>query len=268
LLKYATLRFHYYLKYCQYCLILSTNLQKKLKYQSELGKLLSHQIDKIIANISIDCVIFGFESGVLEVLLIKRAIEPSKSEWALPGGFILKNEELNSAAERILNETSGVENIFMEQLSAFGDINRYPERRVITIGYYALVSPDKYVLSPGIDTSEVKWFQLSNINKLPFDHNLIIDEALKKLREKVRYHPIGFELLPKKFTLPKLQSLYESILGVKLDKRNFRKKLSKMNLLIKLDEKEKDNLRRAAYLYKFDKKSYKKLIDNGFSFQL
>ncbi len=229
---------------------------------------MSHQLERVINNISIDCVIFGFESGVLKVLLVKRAIEPSKSEWALPGGFILKNEELNHAAERILNETSGVKNIFMEQISVFGDVNRYPGGRVFTVGYYALVSPDKYTLSPGIDTSEVTWFQLSKINRLPFDHNKIIKDALKRLREKVRYHPIGFELLPKKFTLPKLQSLYESILDVKLDKRNFRKKLLKMNLLIKLDEKEKDNLRRAAYLYKFDKKSYNKLVNDGFSFQL
>ena len=229
---------------------------------------MSHQLKKVINNVSIDCVIFGFENGVLEVLLIKRAIQPSESEWALPGGFILKNEELNHAAERILKETSGVKNIFMEQLSAFGDVNRYPNGRVFTIGYYALVSPDKYILSPGTDTSEVKWFRLSEINKLPFDHNRIINEALERLREKVRYHPIGFELLPKKFTLPKLQSLYESILDMKLDKRNFRKKLLKMNLLIKLDEKEKDNLRRAAYLYKFDKKSYNKLVKEGFSFQL
>jgi ADP-ribose pyrophosphatase YjhB (NUDIX family) len=229
---------------------------------------LSHELDKVILNVSIDCVIFGFDSGELKVLLIKRAIEPSKSEWALPGGFILKNEELNNAAERILNETSGVKNIFMEQLSVFGDVNRYPNSRVFTIGYYALVSPDKYTLSPGIDTSEVKWFQLCEIAQLPFDHNKIIFEALKKLREKVRYHPVGFELLPKKFTLPKLQSLYETILDVKLDKRNFRKKLLKMNLLKKLNEKEKDNLRRAAFLYKFDKKSYNKLVKDGFSFQL
>ncbi len=229
---------------------------------------MSHQLKKVINNVSIDCVIFGFENGVLEVLLIKRAIEPSESEWALPGGFILKNEELNHAAERILNETSGVKNIFMEQLSVFGDVNRYPNGRVFTIGYYALVSPDKYTLSPGTDTSEVRWFRLSDINNLPFDHNSIINAALDRLREKVRYHPVGFELLPKKFTLPKLQSLYESILELKLDKRNFRKKLLKMNLLIKLDEKEKDNLRRAAYLYKFDKKSYNKLVKEGFSFQL
>lgn len=227
-----------------------------------------HKSDKVIDNLSIDCVIFGFENRGLEVLLIKRAIAPSKGEWALPGGFILKNEDIDNAAERILTETSGITDIFMEQFYVFGEIDRYPERRVITIGYYALVSPDKYTLYPGIETSEVKWFPYSEIKKLPFDHIKIINAALNKLRNKVKHQPIGFELLPKKFTIPKLQLLYESILDTKLDKRNFRKKLAKMNLLIKLSEKEKDNVRRAAYLYKFDGKNYKKLVDKGFNFDL
>ncbi len=229
---------------------------------------MSHQLGKVIDNLSIDCVIFGFENGGMEVLLVRRAIEPCKGDWALPGGFVLKDEDLDKAAERILSETSGIENIFMEQLYVFGDVDRYPDRRVITIGYYALVSPDKYILHPGIDTSEVSWFPLSKIPKLPFDHEHIIKEALHKLRTKVRYQPVGFELLPEKFTLPKLQSLYECILGIKLDKRNFRKKLLKMNLLTKLEEKEKDNIRRAAHLYKFDKKTYRKLIKKGFNFEL
>ena len=229
---------------------------------------MSHELDKVINNLSIDCVIFGFEKGRLEVLLIKRAIEPSKSKWALPGGFILKEEDLNKAAERILKDTSGLEDIYLDQLHAFGDINRYPERRVITIAYYALVSPDKYKLHPGIDTSEVKWFPFSNLPPLPFDHSTIIFEAINKLRIKVRYQPIGFELLPKKFTIPKLQLLYESILDTKLDKRNFRKKLSKTGLLIKLDEKDKNNIRRAAHLYKFDNKNYKKLLKKGINFDL
>lgn len=229
---------------------------------------MSHQLGKVIDNLSIDCVIFGFENGGMEVLLVRRAIEPGKGEWALPGGFVLKQEDLDKAAERILGETSGIENIFMEQLFVFGDVDRYPDRRVITIGYYALVSPDKYLLHPGIDTSEVRWYPLSKIPKLPFDHEHIIKEALHKLRTKVRYQPVGFELLPEKFTLPKLQTLYECILGIKLDKRNFRKKLLKMNLLIKLEEKEKDNIRRAAHLYKFDKKTYRKLVKKGFNFEL
>ena len=242
---------------------------QKYKLQTSLkGRILSHQLGKVIDNLSIDCVIFGFENNRLEVLLIKRAIEPSKGEWALPGGFILKNEDMNSAAERILSETSGIESIFMEQILVFGEVERYPDRRVITIGYYALVSPDKYILHPGIDTSEVKWFPLAKFPKLPFDHKKIINEALKKLRDKVKHQPVGFELLPDKFSLPKLQSLYEAILCINLDKRNFRKKLLKMELLIRLNEKEKDNIRRAAYLYKFDKKTYNKLVKKGFTIAL
>lgn len=229
---------------------------------------MSHKSEKIIDNLSIDCVIFGFDNKGLEVLLIRRAIDPFRGEWALPGGFVLKDEDIDNAAKRILTDTSGIEDIFMEQFYVFGDIDRYPERRVITIGYYALVSPDKYNLHPGLDTSEVNWFPYDQIKKLPFDHNKIINTALGKLRIRVRRQPIGFELLPQKFTLPKLQLLYESILDTKLDKRNFRKKLLKMNLLSKLEEKEKDNVRRAANLYKFDKKNYKKLINKGFNFDL
>mgnify|MGYP001259451173 CR=1 FL=1 len=229
---------------------------------------MSHAPDRIIDNLSIDCVIFGFENRGLEVLLIKRAVDPAAGEWALPGGFILKDENIDNAAERILFDTAGIKEIFMEQFYVFGDINRYPDRRVITIGYYALVSPDKYTLHAGIDTSEVKWFPYSQISELPFDHEEIINKALNKLRTRVRHQPIGFELLPQKFTIPKLQLLYESILNIKLDKRNFRKKLLKMNLLIKLEEKEKNNIRRAANLYKFDKKNYKKLINKGFNFDL
>jgi len=229
---------------------------------------LSHQLGKVVENISIDCVIFGFDKGNLEVLLIQRAINPEKDKWALPGGFILKSEEIENAAARILKETSAIENIYMEQLSVFGNVNRYPDRRVFTIGYFALVSPEKYNLLPGIDTTEVRWFKMSDLPELAFDHKAIIETALKKLRSRVRIRPIGFELLPKKFSLPKLQTLYESILGVNLDKRNFRKKLLKMNLLIKLDEKEKGNIKRAAMLYKFDRKNYNKLVEKGFIFEL
>lgn len=229
---------------------------------------MSHQLGKVVENISIDCVIFGFDNGNLEVLLIQRAINPEKDKWALPGGFILKSEEIENAAARILKETSAIENIYMEQLSVFGNVNRYPDRRVFTIGYFALVSPEKYNLLPGTDTSEVRWFKMSSLPELAFDHKSIIETALKKLRSRVRIRPIGFELLPKKFSLPKLQTLYESILGVNLDKRNFRKKLLKMDLLIKLNEKEKGNIKRAAMLYRFDKKNYNKLVEKGFIFEL
>ncbi len=229
---------------------------------------MSHNLDKIIENISIDCVIFGFEKNELEILLIKRGIDPFTGQWALPGGFILKEEELDNAAKRILEETTGVENIFLEQVAAFGELHRYPDRRVITIGYFALISPENYSLQPGIDTSDAKWVKFDNLPILPFDHNEIVKKALKKLQAKVRNKPIGFELLPEKFTLTQLQLLYEKILGKKLDKRNFRKKILKMEILKKLDEKDKTTHGRAAYLYQFDCNAYQNFREMGFAFDL
>lgn len=229
---------------------------------------MSHRSEKIIKNLSIDCVIFGFENSELEVLLIKRAISPQRGWWALPGGFILKEEDLDVAARRILFETSGVTNIYMEQVATFGQVNRFPDRRVITIAYYALINPENYALHPGIDTSEVSWFPLSQIPELPFDHNQILHTALDQLRRRLRTKPIGFELLPDKFTLTQLQNLYEKILGIALDKRNFRKKLQSMRLLVMLNEKQKGVAHRAAHLYKFDEKIYDSLIRDGFNFEL
>ncbi|MBN2279142.1 MAG: NUDIX hydrolase [Candidatus Marinimicrobia bacterium] len=229
---------------------------------------MSHDLTKIINNISIDCVIFGFENYELEILLIKRGIDPFTGEWALPGGFILKEEELDAGARRILYETTGVKNIFMEQIAAFGGLHRYPERRVFTVGYFALIAPENYDLHPGIDTKDVQWVKMHEIQELPFDHNQIVSQALKKLRARVRTKPIGFELLPEKFTLPQLQILYEEILGKKIDKRNFRKKIQKMDLLEKLEEKENSNVGRSAYLYKFDQEAYNKFKELGFIFDL
>lgn len=229
---------------------------------------MSHQTENIIQNLSIDCVVFGFENSRLEVLLIKRKLEPEKDKWALPGGFILKNESLDDAAVRILEETSSVKNIYLEQIHTFGDVNRYPLRRVITIGYYALIDPDKHSLKPGIDTTDVKWFPVNNLPEVPFDHNEIIEAALEKLRKQVRTEPVGFELLPKKFTLTQLQILYESILGTQLDKRNFRKKILGLKILIALDEYQKSVAHRAARLYKFDTRRYKKLSKKGYNFEI
>ncbi len=229
---------------------------------------MSHILKDVIKNISIDCVIFGFENTSLEVLLIKRAIKPEKGKWALPGGFVKKDELIRNAAQRILEETTGVKNIYLEEITIFDDINRYPLRRVFTIGYFALVKPEHYKLSTGIDTSEVKWVKLTELPELPFDHNQIVRVALEKLRTRIRYRPIGFELLPEKFTLPQLQTLYEVILGKKLDKRNFRKKLMNMNLLKKLKTTSTNGKRRPAFLYKFDKKNYERLKEKGFIFEL
>ncbi|MCB0283095.1 MAG: NUDIX hydrolase [Calditrichaeota bacterium] len=222
----------------------------------------------ILKNLSVDCVIFGFKKQQLNVMLIKLNVEPGKGEWALPGGNILLDEDLDEAARRVLYELTSVENLYMEQLYSFGDVDRFQLFRVITIAYYALVKPEKYKLFPGPKASDVKWFNLSEIPLLPFDHDNILQEALKQLRKNIRYNPIGFELLPKKFTLTELQSLYECILNRELDKRNFRKKILSMNLLEKLDEKQMDVAHRRPHLYRFDKKNYQRLKQSGFNFEL
>ena len=174
---------------------------------------MSHILSEIINNISIDCVIFGFEKSVFEILLVKRAVNPGKGMWALPGGFIKKNELVEDAAQRILKVTTGVSNIYLEEIAVLDQVDRYPGRRVFTLAHFALISPEDYQLTAGIDTTEVKWFKLDELPDLAFDHINIIDIALVKLRTRVRYRPIGFELLPQKFTLPQLQVLYEVILG-------------------------------------------------------
>lgn len=221
-----------------------------------------------MSDLSIDCVIFGFEDSELKVLLYKRAIEPEQNQWALPGGFIKRDEDLDHAAARILKEITGVDQIYMSQINAFGAVNRYPLERVITIGFYALINPGNYSIKPGIDAKEAKWFNINTKPKLVFDHDNIFDYALRKLRMKVRYEPIGFELLPGKFTLTMIQKLYEAVLGVEFDVRNFRKKLLKMNLLVKTNEKQNGVAHRAAALYKFDQQIYSELRSKGFIFDL
>ncbi len=217
--------------------------------------------------ITIDCVIFGFENFRLKILLVKRDIEPSRGMWALPGGWIEHQENLNDAARRILEEASGMSNIYMEQLRAFGEADRFPLSRIITIAYTALISPKDYLLSLGPEVSDIGWFDTANIPPLTFDHNKITNHALAHLRKRVREEPISFELLPEKFTLPQLLSLYESILEMELDSRNFRKKLLSMNILKKLNETEQGVSHRAAQLYSFDREAYEKLIAEGFVYE-
>ena len=229
---------------------------------------MSHKSKDIVKNLSINCVVFGFEKGTLEVLLVKRDNHREKGKWALPGGFVIKNEDIDQAAVRILDETSNVKNIYLEQVQTFGEVDRFPSRRVISIAYFALINPERHSLKPGIDTSDVQWYTVKSTPNMPFDHNKIFRSALIKLRKSIRYKPIGFELLPQKFTLTQFQNLYECIMDQKLDKRNFRKKLLSMNLLQKLDEQQQGVPHRAAQLFKFDIKTYKKLKKNGFSFEL
>lgn len=217
--------------------------------------------------ITIDCVIFGFDKGSLEVLLVQHGEGISKGKWGLPGGWIYKKESTDDAAHRLLNELTGLDNIYLEQLKAFGDPDRFPLRRVITIGYYALVKREDYNIKAGFTASDAKWYKINSIPDLIYDHNEILAYSLKHLRNKVRQTPIGFNLLPEKFTLLQLMRLYEEILGIEMDKPNFRRKILHMKLLAPLDEKQQDVSHRAAQLYKFDPEIYTKLTEKGFNFE-
>jgi 8-oxo-dGTP diphosphatase len=220
------------------------------------------------ASLTVDCVIFGYDHENLRVLLIKRAGEPFRGHWALPGGFVNMGETLDEAALRELGEETGISKIYLEQLYTFGEIDRDPRDRVVTVAYFALINLVDHPIQATSDAKEVSWFSVDKLPKLAFDHANIIEVALTRLRGKVRYQPIGFELLPKKFTLRHLQGLYETILGQSLDKRNFRKKIISMGLLTGLNELEKDVMHRAAKLYQFNEKKYKSLTKQGFEFSI
>ena len=222
----------------------------------------------IIETLSIDCLIFGFRNSELDILLIKHGEGISKGRWALPGGWIRYNESIDGAANRLLTSLTGVSNIFLEQLRAFGEVDRYPGKRVVTIAYFALINADNYSLSAGFTASDARWFNIHEVPRLPYDHQKILRAGFQYLQHKVRHEPIGFSLLPKKFTLHQILKLYEAILETELDKPNFRRKLLKMNLLVPCDEKQRDVSHRAANYYRFDKRIYKQLKESGFTFKL
>lgn len=224
--------------------------------------------DSFIEALTIDCLIFGFKKSELDILLVQHGEGISKGRWALPGGWIKYNEGMDEAATRLLKDLTGVSNIYLEQLEAFGNVDRYPIKRVITIAYYALVKPEDYTLHAGFTAADAQWFKISDVPELPYDHTKILLQGLAYLKHKVMHEPIGFNLLPKKFTLLQLQELYEAILGKKLDKPNFRRKLMKMNLLVPCKEKQTDVSHRAAGLFRFDKKTYDSLAEKGFTFEL
>jgi len=222
---------------------------------------------EIIEDLSIDCIVFGFQESKLKVLLVKHVGGIIKDRWALLGGFVTYNENIDGAAYRLLKDFTGVKHLFLKQLQAFGDVKRYPTKRVITIAYYALARPEKYELIPGFTASDAKWTNISEISGLPYDHDQILRFAWGRLKRKVKYEPIGFNLLPHKFTLLQLQDLYEAILETTLDKPNFRRKIIKMGLLISCNEKQKGVSHRAANLYRFDKAVYDNLKNKGFIFE-
>ena len=218
--------------------------------------------------LAVDCVVFGLDDEDLKVLLIRRGIEPFAGRWALPGGFVHLDEALSAAARRELFEEAGLEKVYLEQLYTFGDVGRDPRERVVSVAYYALVKLSEHKVRAATDAKEALWFGLDDLPKLAFDHDIIVEKAIERLRGKVRYAPIGFELLPKKFTLTQLQRVYEKILDVELDKRNFRKKVLATGLLSELDEVEQDVAHRAARLHMFDEKQYRKLEKEGFLFEI
>lgn len=220
------------------------------------------------AALTVDCVVFGFDEGDLKLLLIERDLEPFAGRWALPGGFVHVGESLEDAARRELQEETGVSRVYMEQLYTFGQPDRDPRERVVTVAYYALVKLSLHSVKAATDARNAAWFDVCDLPKLAFDHEEIIEAALQRLKGKVRYEPIGFELLPPKFTLTQLQHLYETIVEAPLDKRNFRKKILAMDLLIETDEIEKDVAHRAARLYRFDETKYRQLKKKGFNFDL
>jgi ADP-ribose pyrophosphatase YjhB (NUDIX family) len=214
---------------------------------------------------AIDCIIFGFDSKELKLLLIKRAFEPEKGKWSLMGGFVQPGETLEQAASRILKRLTGLDGVYMEQLHAFGNPNRDPVERTVSITYFALVDIHKYEKQISLDF-HAEWFPLKKIPHLIFDHEKMVQMAKEKLQYKAAFHPILFELLPEKFTLPQLHSLYEDIYNAPLDKRNFSRKIHSAKLLIKQKEKEKGNSKKGAYYFKVDKKKYNSTFYSVFNF--
>jgi 8-oxo-dGTP diphosphatase len=218
--------------------------------------------------LTVDAAVFGLDEEDLKVLLIRRDLEPFQGQWALPGGFVRVEESLEEAVRRELQEETGITQVFLEQLYTFGAVDRDPRERVVTVAYYALVKLSDHAIKAATDARDAAWFAISEAGCLAFDHDHVLAVALERLKGKVRYQPIGFELLPPQFTLSQLQRLYEIILEKPLDKRNFRKKILGMDFLVATDEVQKDVAHRAARLYRFDRKKYQQLQKRGFNFEI
>jgi len=219
--------------------------------------------------VAVDSIIFGFNENdtELKLLLLKRNFEPAKGEWSLMGGFVNSEESLDDAAKRIVFQLTGLDNVYMEQLYAFGEPERDPGGRIISVSYFSLIkiNDHDHELAKRHGAS---WIPLSEMPDLIFDHNEMVSKALRKLRIRARTQPIGFELLPEKFTIPQLQRLYEAIYQMPFDKRNFRRKVLTMGLLDKLNEKEKETSKKGAFYYRFNETKYEELLQKGFNFEL
>ena len=217
--------------------------------------------------VTVDCVVFGLDGTELSVLLVQRAEDPFAGCWALPGGFVDMNEGLEAAARRELEEETGLKLAWLEQLYTFGAVDRDPRGRVITVAFYALVKTLHQAVAAATDAADARWFGLGELPELAFDHDRLLTVARERLRGKVSWRPVGFELLPERFTLSQLQQLYETVLGRDLDKRNFRRKVLALGLLSETTERS-DGPGRPARLYRFDRDAYQRLEAEGFVFEL
>lgn len=218
--------------------------------------------------LAVDCIIFGFDYEGLKLLIFKREFEPLTGQWSLIGNFIDRDEDVEDAAYKVLKETTGLDSLYVEQLHAFGRINRDNGGRVVSIAYWSLIKLNAENKNLDVPNHEALWVDINEVPELILDHNEMVKMAMGRLRDRARFRPIGFELLPDKFTLPQLLNLYEAIYQTEFDDRNFRRKILKTGLLIKLDEKDKSTSKRGALLYKFDYQQYDKLSKDGYLFEL
>ncbi len=219
-------------------------------------------------GLTVDCVVFGFDDAELKILLIQRGLDPFKEKWALPGGFVHIDETVDEAARRELIEETGLRNVFLEQLYTFGALDRDPRERIVSVAYFALVNLAANPAVGASDADAAAWFPLAKLPALAFDHHQIVAKAADRLRAKVRYEPIGFELLPEKFSLSQLQTLYEAAAQSRFDKRNFRKKILGMGVLLPLKEFSTEGAHRPAQLFRFNSDKYAALKRQGFHFEL
>jgi len=219
-------------------------------------------------RLTVDCVVFGLDDADLRVLLVERANPPFRGMWALPGGYVTVGEDLEAAARRELREETGLDRVFLEQLYTFGAPGRDPRGHTVTVAWFALVKLADHAVRAATDARDAAWFPVSDLPPLAFDHGGILEVALARLKGKVRYQPIGFELLEERFTLTQLQRMYEAILERPLDKRNFRKKVLSLDLLEELPEVQRDVAHRAARLYRFDRAAYARMQERGIDFEI
>jgi len=219
-------------------------------------------------KLTVDAVVFGYQDGKISILLIQRKYAPFKGQWAIPGGFVLEDESLEEAVERELREETGVSINYLEQLYTFGDVGRDPRGRVVSVAYFGLIRPDGHTLEASTDAEKAQWFDINKLPKLSFDHSKILEIAIKRLQGKIKYEPIGFELLDTKFLFSDLEKLYTTLLGRPIDRRNFRKKINKLTILDELDEKISQGAGRPASLFRFNEKRYKQLQKEGIIFEI